>query len=45
VAAEACGRRVARWVIWTDFAGNFLAILADEAVGMGRLQETPTGKI
>jgi hypothetical protein len=45
VVAEAHGCRVARWVIWTDFAGNLLAILANEAVGPGCLQETPTGEV
>jgi hypothetical protein len=45
VVTEAYGYRVARWVIWTDFAGNLLAILADEAVGLDCLQETPTGEV
>jgi hypothetical protein len=45
VVTEAYGYRVARWVIWTDFAGNPLAILADEAAGLDCLQETPTGEV
>jgi hypothetical protein len=45
MAAEAHGRRVARWVIWTCFAGSLLAILTDEQARLGRLRETPTGEV